>query len=452
MKRQIVEPVGVLGVGVEGRATLDYLLKHGVFDITALDRAPIEGLPDGVASVFGPEHDQRLERFATLFRSPGIRPDHPSLEAARRAGTRITSAVSHFMERCPAPIIGVTGTVGKGTAATLISEVLAASGLTAHLGGNIGKSPLEFLDDVASDHRVVLEISSFQAMDAAASPHIGVILKTTSEHLDWHLSLDEYRRAKASLFRHQTPEDTLIANLDSEGSRAIAAESHAHRWDYSLRNPVERGIFLDGDRFIYRKDGDDEVLPLCRDRIRLTGGFNLENVAAGVLAALAGGAAVEPACRAAERFRGLPHRLELVAEAGGVRYYNDSYATRPEATIGAIQCFEAAPLALILGGSEKYADFGELAAAVSKHPSIVYIGLIGATGARLQAAIREAGPSPFTMASHADLASAVAAASRAVTAGGTVLLSPACASFGLFANYKVRGEQFRALVRSQASN
>jgi UDP-N-acetylmuramoylalanine--D-glutamate ligase len=200
MKKNISEPVGVLGVGVEGRATIAYLQAMGIREIVALDFNEVDGLPPDVSRVFGQEHNRDLSRFATIFRSPGIRPDHPSLVAAKEAGTRVTSAVDHFLLQCEAPVVGITGTVGKGTAASLTAHLLGDAGFTTHLGGNIGRSPLEFLDEVEANHRVVLEISSFQAMDVSSSPSIGVVLKTTSEHLDWHTSTDEYIEAKATSF------------------------------------------------------------------------------------------------------------------------------------------------------------------------------------------------------------------------------------------------------------
>jgi UDP-N-acetylmuramoylalanine--D-glutamate ligase len=441
----------VLGVGVEGRTTIDYLLETGVTDVTALDRNEIEGLPAGVASVFGEAHDRELGRFASIFRSPGIRPDHPSLIRARESGCRVTSAISHFLERCPAPAIGVTGTVGKGTAASLIAAMLEESGFTTHLGGNIGASPLGFLSRVASGDRVVLEISSFQAIDLASSPHVGVILKTTSEHLDWHLDHEEYLRAKAGLLAHQTRDDTVVVNADSHGAIRVAAAAPGRRLGYSLEKSVDRGLAVAGDRFVF-DDGDGPVeLPLDPEGLRLPGRFNLENVAAALLASHAVGAGWDACCRAASRFEGLPHRLELVAEAGGIRFYNDSYATRPEAALGALSCFPSAPLALILGGSEKHADFGELAAAVVAHPQLAHVALIGATADRLAAAIRGAGPCRAEIARYADLEPAMEGAAAALPGEGVLLLAPACASFGLFPNYKVRGERFRSKARELAA-
>lgn len=449
MKFHIDEPVGVLGIGVEGRATIDFLLKHGLRDITALDRSEISGLPTGVHHIFGPGYDQDLDRYKTIFRSPGIRPDHPSLVFARSAGSRVTSAVSLFLERCEAPVIGITGTLGKGTASALTAELLTASGFTVHLGGNIGKSPLDFLDDVRPDHRVVLEISSFQAMDVTASPRVGVVLKTTSEHLDWHLDLSEYRNAKSKLFEKQQAQDTLIYNADSEGARQVSQGGGAKRLGFSLEAPVPEGIYFDGDRLMLSENSRRSPLNLSISKLRLPGKFNLENIAAAALAAMAAGASPDAVGTAAEAFDGLPHRLQYVTKSKNVRFFNDSYATRPDATLGAIAAFENTPLAIILGGSEKFADFGELAERLRRHPSVIYAALIGQTAKRLNDALLGAGGCGFPVHIHEGLEDATRAALKALAPnGGVLLLSPACASFGLFPNYKVRGERFVELVHS----
>jgi UDP-N-acetylmuramoylalanine--D-glutamate ligase len=284
-------------------------------------------------------------------------------------------------------------------------------------------------------------------MDISSSPGVGAILKTTSEHLDWHVNVDEYRRAKASLIGRQGPDDTVVFNADSEGSTEIARTSPGRRLGYSLVARPDPGLFLDDSGFVVLGAGTEERLPIDIRRVRLPGRFNLENVAASLLAAHAAGAGWEPICKAAEEFTGLPHRFELVAEGGGIRFVNDSYATRPEATVAALTAAGDEPLALILGGSEKHADFQELVRGLRAHPRLAYVALIGTTAERLARAIAESGSASFGFEIHDGLEPAFRSASQSLTRGGVVLLSPACASFGLFANYKARGEMFRALVR-----
>ncbi len=448
----VQEPVAVLGVGVEGRETIAYLLRNGATEVTALDQHPIDGLPPSVATVFGPHYDQQLDRFATIFRSPGIRPDGKPLADARTRGAVVTSATDFFLSHCPAPVVGITGTVGKGTAASATAEMLTRAGFTVHLGGNIGTSPLAFLDRVKPADRVVLEISSFQAMDLTVSPQVAVILKTTVEHLDWHRDVEEYRTAKAQLLAQQRADHWVIYNADAPGSAQIARASAGRKIAYSMTGSLDHGMYLKENRFHLRQNGRDLSVPMTLSSVRLKGRFNLENLAAAMLASLQLGAPLEAAARAGEAFNGLPHRLEFVTETEGIQFYNDSYATRPEATIGALSAFDQEPLALILGGSEKNVDFDELARVVTNHRQLVHVGLIGATAKRLRRAIEEVLHRPLSMKMHETLEPAVQGAFDSLGGGGTVMLSPACASFGLFPNYKVRGERFRSAARKIAGD
>jgi UDP-N-acetylmuramoylalanine--D-glutamate ligase len=286
-------------------------------------------------------------------------------------------------------------------------------------------------------------------MDVTASPQVGVVLKTTSEHLDWHLDLTEYRSAKSRLFDKQGAQDTLIYNADSEGARQVAQGGGAKRLAFSLEAPIADGVFFDGVRLMLSENGRRSPLNISISKLRLPGKFNLENIAAAALAAIAAGASPDAVGAAAEAFEGLPHRLQFVTQSGNVRFFNDSYATRPDATLGAIAAFENTPLALILGGSEKFADFGELAERLRRHPTVRYAALIGQTAKRLYDALLGAGGCGFPVHIHEGLEDATRAALKALAPnGGVLLLSPACASFGLFPNYKVRGERFVALVHS----
>ncbi len=443
------EPIAVLGGGVEGKATIRYLLDHGYRQLELRDQHPVDGLPEAVTAVCGNGHLDGLERFATIIRTPGIRPDIAPLAAARSQGVRVTSALSIFLANCPAPVIGVTGTLGKGTACSLAAAALRACGFTVHLGGNIGVNPLDFADSVQPDHRVILEISSFQAMDIESSPTVGAILTTTSEHLNWHTDTAEYRRAKAQMLAHQTPSDTVVFHADSPGAAEIAATSKAQPFAYSLQREVSAGLFLRNDRFILRMDGREETLPIDPARVAMRGRFNLENIAAAVLVALRVGGRTDAVCRAVSTFEGLPHRLECVGQYRSIHFFNDSYATRPEATIGAIAAFDE-PIALILGGSEKNADFAELVDAIRARTNIRTVCLIGQTASRLEDELRRAGVScPLSLC--ATLEDAVDKGITALNGSGVVLLSPACASFGLFANYKERGERFRAIAEQRGA-
>jgi len=491
--RSLPTPIGIAGCGVEGLATLGYLRRHGVtvlrvFDRTlAAQRERGDALPPELGDVplFGAaEWAIELPRCRTVFRSPGVRPDHPALAAAREQGALITSATDWFLRHGPGTVVGVTGTVGKGTTATLIHEALRAAGVPSRLAGNIGLNPLAFLDEVGAGETVVLELSSFQLMDLGpVKPAVAVVLRTSEDHLDWHPTVEEYYRAKAGLIAPSGQlsagggsggrRQTVIYCADAPGSRAVVAYGLGHGVEHGLgpgapgglavsrAGPVADGIGVRAGQ-VWRFGGDREQRLEPLERLALPGGFNLENAAAAFLAAEALGAAPAPALAALAAFRGLPHRLERVGTVPsgsgparpGIACYNDSYATRPDATLAAISAFDA-PLALILGGSEKHADFRALAEGICRHPSLRAVLLIGATAERLRgeiaAAANRTGRRAPPCSPHPGLPEAFAAGLAAVAAGGVLLLSPACASFGLFPNYKVRGERFTALVRAAST-
>jgi len=459
-------PVGLVGFGVEGKETLQFLLEVGggalsPADIRVFDRALTGEVLESAQQTFpgvvfhnGENWPQLLPECGTLFRSPGLRPDLPGLAEARAAGVRITSAIRFFLAHRPCRAIGVTGTVGKGTTVTLIGEGLRAAGIPCRLGGNIGTNPLVFLQDVTSEEVVVLELSSFQLMDLDDHwPEVAVILRTTSEHLDWHKDRTEYRSAKAQLLAPNGVKQQVIFCADSDGSQEIAAQHKKDGWQVSLEKPVEQGIgraegnTAKGGFAKYSANRAEALSEL--ETLAMPGLFNRENAAAALLAVEAVGGDIQKALTAISVFPGLPHRLEKAGEHEGVSFYNDSYATRPDATMGALASFDQ-PLALILGGSEKNADFSQLAELICTHPSLQQVALIGTTAKRLveeiQAAAEKLGrPSPVLQKTDS-LAEAFNVAKNAIAAGGVVLFSPACASFDMFPNYKVRGERFRALV------
>lgn len=489
---ELPRPIGLLGFGEEGKATLAFLRAQNVGSVHIYDRSEragdgVEpGLLEGATSHLGESYLGGLDECRTLIRSPGIRPDLPELARARAAGARVTSAVRLFLAACPGRVIGVTGTLGKGTTVALIGAALEAAGVHHRLGGNLGTNPLLFLDQVRPADVSVLELSSFQLMDLEADwPEVAVILRTTSEHLDWHRDVREYRAAKAGLVAPLGYAQRLICCADAEGSCEVAGARLGEAWSYSLSESVSESM-SDGiapSRGHLARIGGGNAIPLPElEQLALPGEFNRENAAAALLAVealavealgvpealtISASATTAPALQAIAAFPGLPHRLERVCEARGVLCVNDSYATRPEATIGALAAFGERPLALILGGSEKHADFSALAQVLRGQRTLRRILLIGATAQRLAEAIDEAAsnefanneaaarpgrsapPREFCASLEAAVASGLAALGEA--GGGVLLLSPACASFGMFPNYKVRGERFRALALASAS-
>jgi len=504
------EPVAVLGYGVEGRSTVRHLLQRGYRDIVVLDRQqPADPLPQGVHGVFGDRHADALatEGIRTVFRAPGVRPFTPAIEAFRARGGCLTSQVEAvFALLGRARIAGVTGTVGKGTCCSLLSAMLTEAGVPHRLAGNIGLPPLDTLADLTdgtlpADAVLVLELSSFQLCTLRESPRVAVVLRTTTEHLDWHADRTEYWDHKANLVRFQQPDDVVVSFDDVEGSRWIGGLGAGHRVslraapsDASAGDRAGAGVTHEAAHGAEARDAEsgtanpqaarrenttgeaprgptqdvEDVIRLTaaeavwtRRTFRLaladtnmTGAFNLENIAAAAAAAFALGASPEAVRAGARRFEPLEHRIEFVRTHGGIRYFNDSYATRPEAALAAVRAFRpapatsAAPLGLILGGSEKHADFTELAHALRDEPHVRAVAFIGHTAARLEGELEAAGALAGRAARRCGSLEEALHWLRAELREGVILLSPACASFGLFANYKERGRAFKQLVNA----
>ncbi len=439
------EPIAVLGYGVEGRSTLRHLQAWGYRRIEILDRAPPPpDAPAGIPFRSGVDYLRGLAGVQTAFRSPGIRPFGPEFEAFHARGGVLTSQVEAVFSLAGRQrIIGVTGTLGKGTCCSLLSAMLERAGIAHRLAGNIGVPPLDAWETGRAEERLLLELSSFQLSTLQPSPAGAVVLKTTSEHLDWHTSQVEYWEHKAHLTRHQRPGDWCVFYADAEGSAWIGAQGEGHKI------PVGR----DGTMRL-RAEGIHSAefgFDLRLEETRLLGAFNLENLAAAAAAALTLGASPQAVRTAAQKFTPLEHRLEFVATVQGVAYYNDSYATRPEAAIAAVHALRGAPLGLILGGSEKHADFGELAAALAGEPDLCAVALLGQTAERLEVELSQAGALAGRASRRcASLPEAMDFLRREIRSGA-ILLSPACASFGLFANYKERGKAFKNLVAGLGS-
>lgn len=460
--RSLAVPIGVVGYGVEGRETLRFLRAHGVTALEVFDRKltaeTVAAEPDLASLPVHGEGDWRADLAAcgTVVRSPGVRPDQPALEMARAVGARVTSATELFLAACPGPVVGVTGTLGKGTTVSLTEAVLNRAGIAARAAGNIGLNPLALLEALTEHTVTVLELSSFQLMGLQGrKPEVAVVLRTTSEHLDWHRDVTEYRTAKSGLLAAHGSAQAAIQRViycaDSPGACEVVGAALPNALAVSRTGPVSDGIGVaDGCVFRYRAGQSERLEAL--EHLQLPGAFNLENAAAAFLAAEALGAEPVVAAKAIAGFAGLPHRLEHAGVLAGVDCYNDSYATRPEATVGALSAFERRPLALIAGGSEKHADFALMAEAICFHPTLRRLVLIGTTAPRIAAAVhaaaeRLARPAPPILRAES-LEAAFAAAREALPAGGVLLFSPACASFDMFPNYKVRGERFKALVQT----
>lgn len=462
----------VIGVGISNIPLIDFLLENGV-TVTARDKKDREKL------IANPRLDmQRLEqagvRFITgenylsdikeqiVFKSPGVRFDKPEILEAYRNGSLITSEMEAFLSLCPAKIIAVTGSNGKTTTTTLVSEMLKNAGHTVWLGGNIGKPLLPDIEKIEPGHFAVLELSSFQLHTVnrfenkglpfahIEFPDVGVLTNISPNHLDWHTDMEEYAVAKRAIFTHMKPHGVFVANRVSDDYvRRFAAE--AENEGYTVRtfsahdgSTPHGGCVQNGNFTI---DGK-ELFPLSE--IRVPGLHNVENFMA---AALAVWDYVTPDAilKTARTFTGVAHRLELVAEKDGVRFYNSSIDSSPSRTEAALSCFGReydGRINLILGGYDKHIPFDSLAAPVCDHRCRAFI--TGATSDAIYKTLSESesyDPAKVMLVRCADFDAAVRAACAAALPDDVVLLSPACASFDEFGNFEERGERFRRLVK-----
>ena len=420
--------IAIIGGGVEGVSSGEYLNSKGA-RVTILDK------------VQGEDYLKELKDFDLVVRSPGVKIDLLEKYVSK---DKITSQTKLFMDLCPSKIIGVTGTKGKGTTSSLIYEMLKKQGFDAYLGGNIGRPPFEFLDKLNTHSIVVLEMSSFQLTDVTKSPNISVILMMTSEHLDWHKDTEDYINAKRNILRFQTGEDFAVINKDYLSSRESDVETNAKIYYVSRIDECEKGCFIKENALWIRDEGIEEKVINTKD-ILIPGQHNWENACAAAMASYLCGVSIQNIGNILKTFKGLEHRLELTATINGVRYYDDSFATIPESTIAAILAFTE-PEILILGGSTKHADFTELGKTILAAKNIKAIIGIGAEWLRIKEKLRELSQEVLVLEGSSDMQTIIAGASKLAVDGDVVLLTPACASFDMFKNYKDRGDQFKKEV------
>lgn len=398
---------------------------------------------DAEAQLVPDEHTfEGLDNFDLIVRGAVVHPKDI------RTTKPITTVNNEFMEHCPAPVIGVTGTKGKGTTSTLITKMLEAAGKKVFLVGNIGNPPLNLLPEITKDDYVVYELSSFQLIDIRYGSKVGVCLMVVPEHLNWHADLQEYLDAKANLFRHQKPEDTVVFNSLNENSRNITSLSPAkNRLPYDVpepgaESPHGNACYVDGDTIYYKGQ-----TVLATKEVALLGRHNLENACAAIAAVwelIEGN--VDAICSVLTSFKGLEHRLEFVRELNGVAYYDDSFATTPETAIAAIKSFYK-PVVMIVGGISKEIPFDDLADQIvtSKAKKIL---AIGKTGPEIAGLLRGRGYEDVVTEALGNMTEIIEVAQKAATGGDIVLLSTGCASFDMFKDYKDRGNQFKAAVQA----
>jgi UDP-N-acetylmuramoylalanine--D-glutamate ligase len=442
--------------------------------VTVTDAAAADKLSDSVAQLsdldvtfhLGGHEEKDFTQADLLVVNPAVPKEMSLLQAAQRAGVARTSEINLFIQRCPARIVGITGSVGKSTTTAMIGDILRRR-FTTHVGGNIGGSLLESLDRIAPSDVVVLELSSFQLEDLpliAVSPHLAVVTNLKPNHLDRHGTLEAYGEAKKNIFRFQGKNDVLVLNADDPPTEAWASEAQGKvvffstkkekgDWLLKLNRPVQsRGSnsqppsdnIIANSPSTNKHELQENAEPFD---LLLPGAHNQANAQAAWTAARQLGVDRATAQEALREFKGLPHRLQFVCERGGVRYFNDSKCTTPEGAIVALESFEPRRVIQIVGGYDKHVSFDAFGAALAARAKTVVA--LGVTKDQIVAAIQKHVAQPQAIPQilvSETFDAAVAAAQKSAAPGDVVLLSPACASWDMFTNYEKRGERFVELV------
>ncbi len=432
--------IAVLGLGVSNRPLVKLLLEFGC-DVTGCDRTPREKIDREVLDLgcklsLGESYLDGVEADI-LFRTPGMHPGHPAIQALAVKGARVTSEMEVFFEVCPCTILAITGSDGKTTTTTLVSEMLKAAGNTVWLGGNIGTPLLPLVRQMKERDFAVVELSSFQLMDMTRSPHRAAVTNLAPNHLDVHKDMEEYVDAKKNIFRYQDGEGLLVLNADN----AITAAFRG--------NGTTRFFSRQGQAHVCIRDGvicrgGEKVLPVSD--ILLPGVHNIENYMTAI--AMVEGLVSDDVIRSvAETFGGVEHRIELVRVKDGVRFYNDSIASSPSRTIAGLRSFQEKVI-LIAGGYDKHIPYDVLGPEICAHVSKLFLG--GATGPKIRQAVvncPDYDPAALEIIDCGTFEPAVRAAAAAAKPGDIVLMSPASAAFDQFKNFMVRGEFYKKLVK-----
>ena len=445
--------VALIGAGVSNMAAVDFLLSLGAC-LTVRDKQEDAEKASmlakkGVATVFGEDYLADMTE-EVLFKSPGIRPDVPEIAAAVEKGATLTSEMEVFLSLCPCKIYAVTGSDGKTTTTTLVSKILEKEYEKrgkgkVYLGGNIGTPLLPFLPDMTADDAAVVELSSFQLFAMSVHIDTAIVTNVTPNHLNWHVDMAEYTEAKAKIFENQTSADRLVLNAENDITLGFSDIAKGGVTLFSSKNKIEgrRGIYLDGEDIFYC-DGEKTSYVMSRNDIKLPGMHNVENYMAAT-AALMGDVSADSVICVARSFGGVAHRIELVREVGGVKYYNSSIDTSPTRTAAALGSFKE-KLIVIIGGYDKKIPLEPLVPLLKERAK--FVSATGATGEKIMSLLLDSGYPCDKIVYTSDFEGAVNVAAREAKDGDTVILSPACASFDAFKNFEVRGNRFKELVNA----
>lgn len=447
--------VAVLGIGVSNIPAISYLYDLGAVlyahdnkEVLPEACQEIASLP-GITFELGEKAFTGLNEMDYILRSPGVKPFLPVIEEAVSHGVTLTSEIELFMQYCPCPVIGITGSAGKTTVTTLVSQLLKDANYHVWIGGNIGTPLFTKLDDIKKEDIVVLELSSFQLMTMSKSPNISLITNIYEDHLDYHRSFEEYVLAKTNILMHQKKGDICVLNLDSPFINSFEEMIEKNKLQcevqhFSTKQTCQPGAYLkDNEIYLAKVDHTEKIVSV--DEVKLMGEMNYGNICSALclVASLVSADSMRKTLRA---FKGVEHRLEYVDTKHGVSYYNDSIATTPGKAMAALTSFPQ-KIIVIAGGSDKnleYQTFGEMVVAHAKQ-----VILLGSTKEKIQKAIQEASKDqamPIQIVES--LEDAIHYASQIAVEGDVVAMIPASASFDMYPNYKERGKHFKRLVEN----
>lgn len=441
--------VVVIGLGIEGIDLVRFAASEGA-RVTVSDRRTADELREALDAIadcdarlsLGANRPEDARGADVVLVSQGVPSDNPAVAAATAAGIPVSTMLELFMQRCPAPVTGITGSAGKTTTTALVASMLRDEGVPHVMGGNIGIGLLSLLPQIEAETRVVVEMSHTQLERVQVSPHVACVTNVTPNHLDRY-DWDAYVALKRRIVQFQDAEDVAVLNLDNDVARSFADATAARVVGTSMRSALSAdGVALEGDSIVVRHDGETTTV-LDRHELALRGDHNVENFLAAVAVASEIGVSLESARSTARSFTGVPHRLEPVATIEGVAYINDSIATAPERTLAGLRSFTE-PVVLLLGGRDKQLPVEEMAReAAARCRAVVTFGESGEMYAR---AVREAGLRAVERVETVE--ESVVAAHRLARPGDVVLFSPAATSFDQYRNFEIRGAAFRAAVEA----
>ncbi len=441
------------GLGRSNLPVIEMLLNYGA-KIIACDSRDISKLDDSIKNLekrgvelrLGSTYMDNLDADI-IFRTPGMSFFNEKLQEARRNGIVVTSEMEMFFDICPCPIIAVTGSDGKTTTTTIISEILKASKKTVHIGGNIGKPLLPVIDRIRNDDIAVVELSSFQLMSMNQSPNVAVVTNLSPNHLDIHKDMDEYINSKKNIILHQSAFDTAVLNYDNQITNEFSKSVRGKCMFFSRKQKVYNGVWCDENKIYFSKNGENTEILSISD-IKLPGKHNLENYLAAICATLPF-SDKNAITEVAKNFNGVEHRIEFTRNLNGVKYFNDSIASSPTRAIsGTLSLFDG-KIIMIAGGYDKKIPFDSLGPVVcSKVKCLI---LMGDTADKIENAVKKShnyDEKEIKIIHVKNMSEAVKAAHDNTVCDDVVVLCPACASFGLYNNFEERGNDFKNIVNS----